>query len=286
MKKITIIGGDLRIAKLAELLSEDGFEIKTFALDKAENLNKIEKIKKCSSIEEAIKEAELIIGPIPLSSNGRDINTPFSETIITIEELFSKLDNKKFIAGSIKQELIEKYSKVNILDIMEREELAVLNTISTAEGAIQIAMEETTRTLHGSKVLVMGFGRVGKILSNMLKGIGAQVYCEARKDTDLAWIKAYGYNSIHLKELDNYLNEFDIIINTIPVTILNEEKLKKLKEDTLIIDLASNPGGVDKLATKKLGIKLIWALSLPGKVAPITSAEFIKDTLFNIIKEM
>lgn len=286
MKKITIIGGDLRIAKLAELLSEDGFEIKTFALDKAENLNKIEKIQKCSSIEEAIKEAKLIIGPIPLSSNGRDINTPFSETIITIEELFSKLDNKKFIAGSIKQELIEKYSKVNILDIMEREELAVLNTISTAEGAIQIAMEETTRTLHGSKVLVMGFGRVGKILSNMLKGIGAQVYCEARKDTDLAWIKAYGYNSIHLKELDNYLNEFDIIINTIPVTILNEEKLKKLKEDTLIIDLASNPGGVDKLATKKLGIKLIWALSLPGKVAPITSAEFIKDTLFNIIKEM
>ena len=60
MKKITIIGGDLRIAKLAELLSEDGFEIKTFALDKAENQNKIEKIKKCSSIEEAIKEAELM----------------------------------------------------------------------------------------------------------------------------------------------------------------------------------------------------------------------------------
>ncbi len=286
MKKITIIGGDLRIAKLAELLAEDGFLIKTFALDKAENLNKLETIKKCSSMEEAIEGAELVIGPIPLSSNGKDINTPFSDTCITVEELFSKLDGKKVIAGSIKQSLIEKWNNVQILDIMAREELAVLNTISTAEGAIQIAMEETTRTLHGSKVLVMGFGRVGKILSNILKGIGAQVYCEARKDTDLAWIKAYGYNSVHLKELDNYLGKFDIIINTIPVTILKEAELQKVKEDVLIIDLASNPGGIDKMAAKKLGIKLIWALSLPGKVAPITSAEFIKDTLYNMIKEM
>ena len=103
MKKITIIGGDLRIAKLAELLAEDGFLIKTFALDKAENLNKLETIKKCSSMEEAIEGAELVIGPIPLSSNGKDINTPFSDTCITVEELFSKLDGKKVIVGNLKE---------------------------------------------------------------------------------------------------------------------------------------------------------------------------------------
>ena len=87
-------------------------------------------------------------------------------------------------------------------------------------------------------------------------------------------------------ELDNELNQFDIIINTIPHIILNKEKLKLLKRDCLIIDIASNPGGVDRKAVKEIGIKLIWALSLPGRVAPITSAEFIKETLENILKDI
>ena len=63
-------------------------------------------------------------------------------------------------------------------------------------------MEETQRTLHGSNVLVMGFGRIGKVLAKMLDGIGAKVYCEARKNEDISWIKAYGYNPIHLNDLD------------------------------------------------------------------------------------
>ena len=288
MQKVTVIGGDLRMVKLVEMLARDNYEVYTYALEKAESISKLENVIQTETIQEALQDRKVVIGPIPLSSNNISINTPFSEESITIEELAQVLDEKIFIAGNIKSELYEytKGKNVQILDLLDREELVVLNTISTAEGAIQIAMEETTRTLHGSKVLVMGFGRVGKILSNILKGIGAQVYCEARKDTDLAWIKAYGYNSVHLKELDNYLGKFDIIINTIPVTILKEAELQKVKEDVLIIDLASNPGGIDKMVAKKLGIKLIWALSLPGKVAPITSAEFIKDTLYNMIKEM
>ena len=119
----------------------------------------------------------------------------------------------------------------------------------------------------------------------MLKGIGGNVYCEARKNVDLAWIKAYGYEQVTLKELKEELNKFDIIINTIPALVLKEEEIKYLKKDCLLIDLASNPGGIDKLAAKEQGIKMIWALSLPGKVAPLTSAEFIKDTIYNVFKE-
>ena len=161
-----------------------------------------------------------------------------------------------------------------------------MNTISTAEGAIQIAMEESTKTIHGSKILVMGFGRVSKILSNMLKGIGAEVYCETTKTVNCSWIKAYGYKPILLDELDNSLGKFDIVINTIPHVVLDKEKLSLLNKDCIIIDIASNPGGVDRNAARHLGIKLIWALSLPGKVAPITSAEFIKETLENILKDI
>ncbi len=287
IENIAIIGGDLRIVKLAEMLAKDNFTIKTYALEKAESLNKIQKIQCCNSIKEAIEDAEIVIGPIPLSSNNVEINTPFSEKTITLEELVLNLKNKKIIAGNIKKEFYQyaENKEIEIIDLLDREELVVLNTISTAEGAIQIAMEETIRTIHGSNVLVLGFGRVGKILANMLKGIGANVYCEARKNVDLAWIKAYGYEPVRLKELKEELNKFDIVINTIPALVLKEEEISYLKKDCLLIDLASNPGGIDKTEAKKQGIKMIWALSLPGKVAPLTSAEFIKDTIYNVLKE-
>ena len=132
----------------------------------------------------------------------------------------------------------------------------------------------------------MGFVRIGKVLAKRLDGIGAKVACEARKTTDLAWIKAYGYEPINLIELKEKIHKYDIIINTIPFIVLDKEMLKEVKEDALIIDLASNPGGVDRVAIKELGIKFNWALSLPGKVSPVTSAEFMKETLINMFKEI
>ena len=78
----------------------------------------------------------------------------------------------------------------------------------------------------------------------------------------------------------------DIIINTVPHIILTEQKLEYVKKETLLIDLASNPGGIDKKAIKDRNLKFVWALSLPGKVAPTTSAEFIKNTIYNILREI
>lgn len=282
MKKISIIGGDLRIVKLVDMLNADGYNVYTYGLEQAN----IDDIQKCKSIEEVSEKSDIIVSSIPFTSDGVNVNTPFSKNKISIEEVAKYIKGKTFIAGRIEEELYQKFSETKVIDLLKREELTVLNTIATAEGTIQIAMEESTKTLHGSKILVMGFGRVSKILSNMLKGIGAEVYCETRTTVNCAWIKAYGYNPILLDELDEELNKFDVIINTIPHIILNKERLKKVKKDCIIIDIASNPGGVDRNSAKELGIKMIWALSLPGRVAPITSAEFIKETLENIIKDL
>ena len=283
IKNIAVIGGDLRIVKLVEMLEKENYVISTYGLENAKDITT-----KCNSIEECIKDADIVLGPLPLSSNGEYINTPFSENKIAIDDLLNNIEGKTFIAGSIKQEVYDKINGKNItvFDIVKREKLAVLNAISTAEGAIQIAINETPRNVHGNNVLVLGFGRIGKVLSKMLDGIGAKVACEARKTTDLAWIKAYGYEPINLIELKEHLHKFDIIINTIPYIVLTKEMLQEVKEDALIIDLASNPGGVDRNAIKELGIKFNWALSLPGKVAPITSAEFMKETLLNMFKEI
>lgn len=284
IKKIAIVGGDLRIVELAKMLANDKYEVSTYGMEKA----KFPGINLANTLEECIEEADMIIGPLPLSSNAQDVNMPFSYNKLSIQEFIEKSAGKSVIAGVIKPEIYElaKIHKVNLMDIVKREELAVLNAISTAEGALQIAISETSKNLHGNKVLVMGFGRIGKILAKMLDGIGARVSCEARKTTDLAWIQAYGYERINLIDLKSHLGEFDIIFNTIPYMVLDKENLKETREDALIIDLASNPGGVDREAVKQLKRKFIWALSLPGKVSPITSAQFMQETLYNMFKEI
>jgi dipicolinate synthase subunit A len=147
-------------------------------------------------------------------------------------------------------------------------------------------MEEMPITLHDSACIILGFGRIGKILAKMLNGLGANVYVEARKYEDIAWIKSYGYKPVLLKDIDSIISKADAIFNTIPSIILDESKLKLINKDCLIIDLASKPGGVDFEKAKEIGVKAIWALSLPGKVAPITAAKFIKETVFNIIGEL
>ena len=285
--KIAIIGGDLRIVKLAEMLAKEENEIYVYGLEQAENLKNVKNIIHCEKIKAAIQNVDIVIGPIPFSSNGTTINTPFSEKEITIRELMHEINAKILIAGSILPEVYELANDeyIEIVDIMRREELAVLNTIATAEGTIQLAIENTNKILHGSEVLILGFGRIGKVLARKMAGLAVKVTCAARKDEDLAWIQAYGHKATNINKLGENLKQFDVIINTVPHMILSEEKLKYVKKDCLLIDLASNPGGIDKKAVKEQKLKFVWALSLPGKVAPTTSAEFIKETIYNILKE-
>lgn len=284
----TIVGGDLRIIKLANMLTVDGNKVYTYGVENAEELKENESIIICDKLIDAVKNSDIIIGPIPFSSNGKNINSPFSNKQISIRELMHVINAKTLIAGSISPEVYDLANDeyIEIIDIMKREELSVLNTISTAEGTIEIIIANTNKILHGSNVLILGFGRIGKVLAKKLDGLSAKVTCAARKDEDLAWIKAYGYMETNIMQTGKNLSEYDIIINTVPHPILTEEILKYVKEDCLLVDLASNPGGIDKKAAKDRNLKLIWALALPGKVAPVTTAEFIKETVYNVLREM
>lgn len=285
----SIIGGDLRTIKLAKILAEDGNEIYVYGLEKAEELKDNSNIIFTEKISRAIpKDVEVVIGPIPFTSNGININAPFGEKEISIREMIHYLEGKILIAGSISPEIYDMANDeyIEIIDIMKREELAVLNTISTAEGAIEIAISNTNKIIHGSEVLILGFGRIGKVLARKMAGLSAKVTCAARKDEDLAWIRAYGHKETNINALGENLSQYDIILNTVPHLVLNKERLQYVKKDVLLIDLASNPGGIDKKEARELNLKLVWALALPGKVAPVTTAEFIKDTIYNILKEI
>lgn len=287
-KRYLVLGGDLRNIKLAGMLADDGNRVYSFGQDRSDEILDDGRIEKCTSLKVAMEKAQVIIGPVPFSSNEDFINAPFAHDKIMIDDLMKTNKGKIFISGSIKDDLKKKLDEkyMEVIDIMKRDDLAILNTIATAEGTIEVAIKNTDKILQGSRVLILGFGRVGKIVANKFSKMSAIVTCAARKVSDLAWIKAYGYNSLNINDMLYDLKEFDIIINTVPQTILRERELKHIDAEALIIDLASSPGGIDGKIAKSMGLNFIWALALPGRIAPSSSAKFIKDTVYTILEEM
>ena len=147
------------------------------------------------------------------------------------------------------------------------------------------AIQESDRVLFRSKILVIGYGRCGKILSNMLKGIGADVSITYRKKSDEAYISAYGCSPVDIRYFERHLSEYDFIFNTAPALILNKENLKRIRKDTVIIDIAQAPGGIDYSYARKLNLKALYCPGLPGRVAPYTAAEILKSAIIDIVLE-
>ncbi len=180
MENIGFLGGDLRIVKLAELFSKDGYKVYTYGLEEAQfKENNIRK----TTLTNMIENTSTIFSNIPFSKDKETIYAPFSKEVLKIKEILPSLKNKKLIVGAINKELLEiaNESKVEVTDILENEALAILNAIPTAEGAIQIAMEESEKTLHNSKILILGFGRIGKILAKMLYRNRGKSYLRSKK---------------------------------------------------------------------------------------------------------
>ena len=276
----------MRQIRLANALSEEGYPVSVYGFEAdTPYLSLIP----AASLEEALSGANIIVLPLPAVADGGYVSAPYFKGKIDINTMLEKMKKNQILLGGKLDEglktLIDVHN-VYAIDYFLREELTVLNAIPTAEGALSIAFNETATTLCGSKCLVIGFGRIGKVLCNMLDGIGAKVCAAARKYEAFAWIDAYGYDHCHIDQLESAIGQYDIIFNTVPHKVLSRKVLKNVRGDTLVIDLASKPGGVDLNAAKEYGIKTVWALSLPGRVAPISAGDIIKQTVLNICTEL
>lgn len=284
-RRISVIGGDMRQITLAEYLIKDGFDISIFGFD----ASACGETKSSESLSDALSGSKTVVLGINPCNENMNISAPLWSDTISARTLIHHISPEStVIGGKISPDFISLCKEKNItcIDYVLREDFAVLNAVPTAEGAIELAMQELPVTLHLCNCLVTGFGRIGKILARDLAFLGADVTCSARKSSDIAWINSLGYNAVYTKNLSEHVHNCTVIFNTIPHLIFDREILRNLRPGTLIIDLASKPGGVDFKSAESLGIKVIHALSLPGKVAPATAGKIIKDTLLNILNEM
>jgi dipicolinate synthase subunit A len=218
--------------------------------------------------------------------DGQNLKAEYTDERIPLDDSFAERLKGKRVFGGMMERLYstsEIWQEIDAADYYTREEFLVKNAVPTAEGAIEIAMREYVGTVSQSRCLVAGFGHVGKTLARMLLGLGAKVTVAARKPSDLAWIESMGCNAIRIEQIPE--GSFDLVFNTIPAMIFSRHVLSGLRGCSLLVDLASAPGGVDFEAAKKIGIHAILAPSLPGLVAPKTSGEIIRDTIYCMMGE-
>ncbi len=281
-KNIWVVGGDPRQAALAGLLADDGHSVHTYALEQGEGMA-------CEPSLAGADRADCVVLPLPAAGPDGGLNAPLSAGRCGLDEVLDALRPGQLVCAGMAGERLRAQAERRALmlrDYFAREELAVLNAIPTAEGAIQIAMEELPITLHNARVLVIGFGRLGKALAPRLRALGARVWVSARRYEQRAAAESMGLDSEGMERLADWLCSYDLVFNTVPAPVLGLEELAALKGGALVVDLASRPGGVDMDAAATLGVRVVWALSLPGKVAPVTSGRYIKDTVYHIMEEL
>ena len=174
---------------------------------------------------------------------------------------------------------------MELVDYFAREELAIRNAIPTAEGCIGVLLAQRKRTLWGSAVLLLGFGPVGQALGVRLAALGADVTVCARRPEQRALAESLGLRAAPLTALAGLAPAFDTVVNTIPAPVLGDGVLARLRSGSLIVDLASKPGGTDFAAARRLGHTALHALSLPTVWAPETAGEALARTVQTILQE-
>lgn len=260
MKKITVIGGDKRLKTAVKELTLKGFKVNTVGLFDGEDGN---------------INGDVLLLPVPTTKDGETVFAPFSQRKIYLSEVADKADNRLMLTCNYT------FKDKNCIDYGALDSYSLLNAIPTAEGAIKLAIENTSFTLWQSRVLVIGYGRVGKVLADRLRALGAYVTVSARKPADFALIKALGYSAIETKAVSSSLSDYDIVFNTVDVKVIDEKAFYNCNVK-LLIDLSTS-GGFDISAAEDCGIHALKAPGLPGVTAPLTAGKILAQTVTEIL---
>lgn len=280
--KAAVLGGDARQNAVADALARIADTV-TWGMPDG-HINAII----AESWHDAVKDADLVVLPLPVTKDGIRLNAPSMSEPPEITEIIDKTKKAAIIAAGKVPPFIKKYaaeSGVRIIDYFELEGVQIKNAVPTAEGAAEIAMHELPRTIMGAKAAVIGYGRVGRTLAQTMLSLKADVTCIARSERDLAWASVDGCKPMKLSAFIAAPAEFDVIFNTVPSPVITADVIGKLTNKPLIIDLAAAPGGTDFAAAADAGIKAQLASSLPGKTSPETAGEIIADAIISLLEQ-
>jgi len=284
-KIIAILGGDARQLALISFLRRAGHTVRSYGLPLADAFE---------SWREAVSGAEVLVLPLPASTDGCHLHQPLSreQEAPLLSEVLKEIPEKcEVFSGKCSTAFREMAAEegVTLTDYFESEVLQQKNALPTAEGAVFVLMRESDRTVKGMPIAVTGYGRVAKALTRLLLAMGAHVTVIARKRDAIRAACAKGAEGVLLTDkeaLKAAMVGQTAVFNTVPYQLFDAEVLEEMDKETLLIDLASAPGGVDGEAASALGVKVIWALSLPGKYAPKTAGEIIGETLIAMMGEV
>lgn len=280
IKSFAVIGGDLRQKYLAEHLAQKGYLVNTFN-------DFYEGTMKYSSVRDCIRDSDSVILPLPVTKDNQTIYSNEINEPILVEEVFNEELRHRIVFGGKPTSKIEQFTeenKIQFYDYFKMEDMTVKNAFATAEGAVAIAIQSTRFTLFHSRILVAGYGRIGKALTKLLLAFGAKVCVAVRRDSEAQWARLAGADTIPFHELE-HCGPYHIVFNTVPHIVFTKPELSCFDSHTLMIDLASFPGGIDLHQATAQGIQVISASALPSRFSPKSAGEFIAQSVIHTIKE-
>lgn len=290
MTKFCIVGGDMRQLYLAEYLIDMGYTVTMCGIDRGRVSGRSLKRAKGTIMpaEAAIPHSDVIVLPIPVSLDGFRISTPLaqSRTNYEIGDILDMADADAVIAGGYISDYIRSHVKerhMRLIDYNESEIFQIRNSVPTAEGALEIAMRELSSTVRDTNALVLGYGRCGRALASLLTSVGARVTVAARSERALAQAQIERCRALPLNTVKNEIAQMSVIFNTIPSPVIDEEMLDAMSDDTVLIDIASKPGGIEGDAHIPDGIRVIYATGLPGKTCPKTAGETVGIAIVSML---
>lgn len=268
-----VLGGDNRSYWAALHLRKNGQEVFTWGVPQLEN----------SPLPNRFSATDRLVLPFP-SFQGEKLR---GETGICIQDLLERVQIGTKVFGCLFSAHRAAFEGrgAGVCDLYDAEPLTTANAVPTAEGAIQWAMVHSPIVLHGSRCLVIGFGRIGRVLAQKLHALSADVTVSARKDADCAMAEALGMRSDKTGVYHQGLSQFDFVFNTVPAQVLSEEQLGQLPASCVLIELASAPYGIPESVCRQLGLSYHLAAGLPGICAPATAGALYAEYILRCEEE-
>ena len=287
-KRLLSFWQDKRLKTICHKLSENGYEIGIAGCTLPSGMPRDTRL--YPDFREALRESDVVLLPLPSLRNGR---IAFSEQELPFSELIDLLrTGTVLLSGMLPREYAEAAEArgVTVYDYYDAEEVKLRNAVLTAEGALSIAMQELPIALSGAKTAVVGCGRIGNALVGMLCALGARVTALARRREALEYAEMLGCETLLLDAdaLRSVTSGYDVVFTTVPAQIFTGEILRDATllpygRRTLYVDLSSAPGSFDPVAAREYGIRLLWALSLPGKYAPDSAGLVLADRILALL---